>query len=904
MARVSVLINNSPVKILETCVTREGERAIDQSSISLPACVSASVGDTVKILQDAVDLTGLKGAYMFQGNSIDESGRCNNSIDSISYPRIDTRLRYFNCAVDQGGIRDTFPTVTGSITSATGKVNTKAMCFDGINDYVTYDTESIFSIDQTTSMSTSMWIKTSDTCAPLIAKKAALSTGIGWEVALNCSGQVSFKMTNTGTTNEIHIRGDTSVNTCVWTHIAVTYTGIPTDASNSVVIWINGVEDTKGVVATTLTSTTLNCSNVTHGAYADGSSKYTGLMDDAAFWISRVLTSTQVRKMFQLGTVVSVSGRKGDAIRFNGVDAFYEVPYTTDYDFTGTFDIQTWIRWQGTSIGYAYARRTIAGNGFALSVNRLVAGDVVAEVDGNTLKTCGESFNDFNWHFIRVYRDTSDVVHLQVDNVEKNSVTVGSNLTLASPPLMIGTSHNRTAYFDGDIQTIRIYDRVLASLQISRLYEDVNSSSLMKFGGNTTKVTKNIYSKAIVVQSFGKQLGETEVRAQAYQFRSPEFIVDDLIRANTSLIPHIHGTCSGIILQRFNADGKLIDVVRDLVQLTGRTFNTDALGQFHMHDNEFNSTCFVFTHGLCVQNMQCVNDDTEIVNDLVVIGETKRYDTSQSFTGDGVTNSLLLTYGAISSTVYVASSRLIAEEDYTTCVLNKTIDFISVPACSAAISIEYQYEIPLLIRGEKSSSITENGRHSKRLVMPWIRTRNDGIRFINGYLNRYKSIRASLKVELGTMRNGINEGDVVRVVNSVKGIDDTFVVKSLSWKYPEMKTSMLVGEFKFDDLEYEKQIIEKLHDLESALTEIKDIRCSEQLEEVMTITHSTNVINAISNGVLFVETMALTDTLVITTVLPATYSTTFIYNGTGVYGTPQIVSGFMSSGFTTSGFTV
>ena len=72
----------------------------------------------------------------------------------------------------------------------------------------------------------------------------------------------------------------------------------------------------------------------------------------------------------------------------------------------------------------------------------------------------------------------------------------------------------------------------------------------------------------------------------------------------------------------------------------------------------------------------------------------------------------------------------------------------------------------------------------------------------------------------------------------------------------------------------------------------------------MTITHSTNVINAISNGVLFVETMALTDTLVITTVLPATYSTTFIYNGTGVYGTPQIVSGFMSSGFTTSGFTV
>ena len=72
----------------------------------------------------------------------------------------------------------------------------------------------------------------------------------------------------------------------------------------------------------------------------------------------------------------------------------------------------------------------------------------------------------------------------------------------------------------------------------------------------------------------------------------------------------------------------------------------------------------------------------------------------------------------------------------------------------------------------------------------------------------------------------------------------------------------------------------------------------------MTITDSVNVINAISNGVLFVETMTLTDTLVITVVEPAVYSTTFTYNGTGVYGTEQVISGFVSSGFTASGFTV
>ena len=71
--------------------------------------------------------------------------------------------------------------------------------------------------------------------------------------------------------------------------------------------------------------------------------------------------------------------------------------------------------------------------------------------------------------------------------------------------------------------------------------------------------------------------------------------------------------------------------------------------------------------------------------------------------------------------------------------LQKTITFNTPPASgSNNISVSYGYEVPLLIRGEKQSSIDTHGRHSKRLVMPWIRTKNDGIRFINGYLGRFK----------------------------------------------------------------------------------------------------------------------------------------------------------------------
>lgn len=907
MARVKALVNNTPVKLLESHVTREGERAIDQTKVILPACVSICIGDTVQVLQDAVDLSCMVGAYFFQGSVKDESGLCNNAYGSIAYPRLCVNVVWCNTSggISQNGTRDAVTIVSGSPTCvAPGKVNAKAIVFDGTCDYVSLSCESTFDIDQTTQLSASMWVKTSDVSVPLISKKATGTTDKGWEIGLNSSGQVEYRMTNTATTNELHIRGDTAVNTCVWTHIAVTYNGVPGCGGNAVEVYINGRLDTKGIVTNNLTSCTLNCSSVTYGAYADGSSKYAGTFDDGNIWLSKKITDEELRSVYLRGTISESTGKFGCAMVFNGTDSYQEIPYTTDFDFTGQFDIQVWAKWSTTSLGYIYARRLLSGNGFALSVNRLATGDIVAEIDGNNIKTCGTAYNDDIWHFIRVYRDSSNVVHLEVDDVEKNTTTIGSNLTLACAPMMLGTNHNRTSYFDGMINVIRMYSRDIGTIEATRIYSEVTATSIMKFGGFSTKVTKDIYKKDVVAHSFGKSLGETEVRAQQYNSRSAEFIIDDLIRNNTCLVPHIHGVDSGIIISRFNADGKLIDIMRDLSQLIGKTFFTDGLKQFHLHETAFSTTCFVFTHGVCSTNFECVNDDTEIVNDLVVIGESKRYSTSECFTGDGCGVTVYLQHGAVSSSVTVGGVQQTAEEDYETCVINKTITFDVAPGAGVAIVVDYDYEIPLLIRGEKQSSIDLYGRHSKRLVMPWIKTRNDGIRFINGYLNRFKEIRSSFKLDLAVMKNSLNEGDVVRVINNVKSIDGSFVVKSLTWRYPDMKTTVLLGEFKFDDLEYEKQIIEKLHDLESAITEIKDIRCSEQLEEIITFCDSVNIIQALTDGIVFAQSFGMTDTLVVTVVSPAIYSTTFTYGGEGVYGSATTVSGFTSSGFTSSGFTV
>ena len=118
---------------------------------------------------------------------------------------------------------------------------------------------------------------------------------------LDAGGRVNFTMTKTATSDELRIRGDTPVNTGVWTHIAVVYNGVPSDGITAVTIYINGNLDSLGLVYANATSTIINSELLTVGAYADGSSKFTGSMDHVNIWNSKMLTAEEVGSLYLEG---------------------------------------------------------------------------------------------------------------------------------------------------------------------------------------------------------------------------------------------------------------------------------------------------------------------------------------------------------------------------------------------------------------------------------------------------------------------------------------------------------------------------------------------------------------------------------------------------------------------------
>ena len=154
--------------------------------------------------------------------------------------------------------------------------------------------------------------------------------------------------------------------------------------------------------------------------------------------------------------------------------------------------------------------------------------------------------------------------------------------------------------------------------------------------------------------------------------------------------------------------------------------------------------------------------------------------------------------------------------------------------------------------------------------MPWINNRSDGVRFIQSYLNRYKDVTEKIMVELGYMFNSVEEGDVVQVINSVKEISGDFMVKSIVWKYPKMTTEIEVGEYYFGFFESDKQIVQKLHDLEGALTSGKILRDYESPEEVFTF--NDIVVQIVSED--FTESLSITESDNIYDMQAATWGST------------------------------
>jgi len=165
------------------------------------------------------------------------------------------------------------------------------------------------------------------------------------------------------------------------------------------------------------------------------------------------------------------------ALDFDGVDDHVLAP---DYDVLNTVTISTWIKWDvnGASDGIISKRidNEVAGHWalrFDNSNPSYLEWMVWSGLDSSQSLLTTTDFSAIGpgvWtHVVLTFNDSTNTATFYVNGAADSSGSITNNLSNTAEPIVIGWSGQGSQYFDGRIDDLLIYDRILSPAEISAL---------------------------------------------------------------------------------------------------------------------------------------------------------------------------------------------------------------------------------------------------------------------------------------------------------------------------------------------------------------------------------------------------------------------------------------------------
>jgi len=405
-------------------------------------------------------------------------------------------------ALDSSGKKNdgTLKNMTGNERTA-GVLN-KALAFDGTNDHVELPIGSLIrSLDSITVATWANFSNTGGAWQRLFDFGMSTNVNMFLTPRVGSSGNMRFGITLKGYDYEYRLNAPATLPTG-WHHVAVTIDG----TTKTMKLYQDGAvldTQTTAVLPSDLGKTTNNYlgrSQYSADAY------YTGKLDDFRIY-NYVLTSTQIGDLFAVGDMVQhlpfdessgttahdnagdndgsrhgaawITGTWSGALRFDGDDDYVSAARTIQNDFTLAFWVKTsrsadggtnWTRGDGLVDAQVDGSRRDFGT--AVCDNRVAFG--VGGTSSNITILSTSSVTDNEWHHVAAMRNASTgLIQLFFDGALQASKTGPTSSRNAPDGIRIGGSLPGTAgeYFQGLIDDVRIYDRVLTADQIALLLE-------------------------------------------------------------------------------------------------------------------------------------------------------------------------------------------------------------------------------------------------------------------------------------------------------------------------------------------------------------------------------------------------------------------------------------------------
>ncbi|MFC1769237.1 DUF2341 domain-containing protein [Nanoarchaeota archaeon] len=205
----------------------------------------------------------------------------------------------------------------------------------------------------------------------------------------------------------------------------------------------------------------------------------------------------------------TTTGKHGSAVVFDGVDDFLNCTNDTSLNFTGNITIEAWINTK--TIGKLRQRIVGKKNAFAFGISL----DEVIFTGPHDNETVGANLQPNKWHHVAVTIDNINS-SFYVDGVLNINQSYTDTLSTSNEPLTVGDAKQWSEEeFNGTIDEVRIYNRVLSPSEIQEnYYSNVGKydSDKWNFYMNRSGLTNGTYSYQGFVEDQYSNVNSTEVR--------------------------------------------------------------------------------------------------------------------------------------------------------------------------------------------------------------------------------------------------------------------------------------------------------------------------------------------------------------------------------------------------------
>jgi hypothetical protein len=201
-----------------------------------------------------------------------------------------------------------------------------------------------------------------------------------------------------------------------------------------------------------------------------------------------------------------ISGKVKNALNFDGVDDYVEIPYNPILDISEAITIMVWVKWTGFGGKPSIINKRSTDNSplyynFVISdetaLGRLrwsfFAGGHYRNIDYQWAPNIGQ------WYFIAVtYNSKASVAKIFIDGNEVRSAEVSGTMATGEVPILIGRSAFDENTFNGAIDEVLIYKKALTANEIQQHYnKSINGYGYLSDGiGDMCDNCPNIFGSS------------------------------------------------------------------------------------------------------------------------------------------------------------------------------------------------------------------------------------------------------------------------------------------------------------------------------------------------------------------------------------------------------------------------